>query len=111
MITDQCAGLFVGAIPGANGVDGNLAALRSRDGLFESDTARVVFAIAYNDEYPGNRLDFGSACQLVGGEGNRVPQRRPTPGCELIDGASGARLVCGEILHKKHRAVDANDER
>ncbi len=99
-----------GAVPGADGVDGHLPALGTGDGLLESYTARVVFAIANDHKYPGNRLFFRMVRQFAGSEGNRVPQSRSPAGCKLADGATRERLICGEILHTKHRAVDANDE-
>ena len=48
--------------------------------------------------------------QLVGGEGDRIPQSGSATRRKLAQGVRAQRLVNSEILDETDRVVDANDE-
>ena len=85
----RVAAVFPSGIPAADGIDCDLPALSPRDRLLEGHAARVVLAIADHDYDPGDRLDFRTTGQLVGGEGHRVPKGGSTPGCEQVRSMRG----------------------
>src|SRR5580692_9500658 len=111
MVADQAASVIQYAIiAGADGVDCDFALLGPCNGLLQGGAARVVLAVADDDQNSSNGLGFGTSGQLVCGEGDRIPQSSSTARCELVQGVRAEGLVGSEILNQKHGIADADDE-